>query len=226
MTKRAAKDPVNQPNIEFAELRGAVSLGLLKSREWIEDPRRFLFSQARYKFVSKMLSGRQNVLEIGCGDGFNVPIVMQEVKALTITDFDEEFIKDAIARRPPEYPYDAKVHNFLDGPIDGMFDAAYSLDVLEHIEASAERRFLRNIMKCLSREAVLIVGMPSLESQAYASPGSKAGHINCKTGPDLKSLIGEFFHSVFLFSVNDEVVHTGFHKMAHYIIAMGTHPRP
>ncbi|MGA7480592.1 MAG: SAM-dependent methyltransferase, partial [Bradyrhizobium sp.] len=73
---------------------------------------------------------------------------------------------------------------------------------------------------------VLIVGMPSLESQAYASPGSKAGHINCKTGPDLKSLIGEFFHSVFLFSVNDEVVHTGFHKMAHYIIAMGTHPKP
>jgi 2-polyprenyl-3-methyl-5-hydroxy-6-metoxy-1,4-benzoquinol methylase len=223
MTKRTTKDPVNQPNIEFAELRGAVSLGLLKSREWIEDPRRFLFSQARYKFVSKMLSGRQNVLEIGCGDGFNVPIVMQEVKALTITDFDPEFIKDAIARRPQEYPYVAKVHNFLDGPIDGTFDAAYSLDVLEHIEASAERRFLGNIMKCLSREAVLIVGMPSLESQTYASPGSKAGHINCKTGPDLKSLIGEFFHSVFLFSVNDEVVHTGFHKMAHYIIAMGAH---
>lgn len=225
MTKRTTKDPVNQPNIEFAELRGAVSLGLLKSREWVQDPRRFLFSQARYKFVSKMLSGRQNVLEIGCGDGFNAPIVMQEVKALTITDFDEEFIKDAIARRPPEYPYVAQVHNFLDSPIDGMFDAAYSLDVLEHIEASDERRFLGNIMKCLSPEAVLIVGMPSLESQAYASPGSKAGHINCKTGPDLKSLVGEFFHSVFLFSVNDEVVHTGFHRMAHYIIAMGAHPK-
>ena len=225
MTKRTTKDPVNQPNIEFADLRGAVSLGLLKSREWIEDPRRFLFSQARYKFVSKMLSGRQNVLEIGCGDGFNVPIVMQEVKALTITDFDKEFIKDAIIRRPPEYPYIAKVHNFLDGRIDGTFDAAYSLDVLEHIDASLERQFLGNIMKCLSREAVLIVGMPSLESQTYASPGSKAGHINCKSGPDLKSLIGEFFHSVFLFSVNDEVVHTGFHKMAHYIIAMGVHPK-
>jgi 2-polyprenyl-3-methyl-5-hydroxy-6-metoxy-1,4-benzoquinol methylase len=225
MEKRTTKDPVNQPNIAFAELRGPVSLGLLKSREWIEDPRRFLFSQARYKFVSKMLSGRQNVLEIGCGDGFNVPIVMQEVKALTITDFDEEFIKDAIARQPPEYPYVAKVHNFLDGPIDGTFDAAYSLDVLEHIDASLERQFLGNIMKCLSREAVLIVGMPSLESQAYASPGSKAGHVNCKTGPDLKALVGEFFHSVFLFSVNDEVVHTGFHKMAHYIMAMGVHPK-
>src|SRR3984885_11736133 len=97
MTKRTTRDPVNQPNIEFAELRGAVSLGLLKSREWIADPRRFLFSQARYKFVAKMLSGRQRVLEIGAADGFNAPILLQEVRCLTLTDFDEEFIKDAQA---------------------------------------------------------------------------------------------------------------------------------
>jgi 2-polyprenyl-3-methyl-5-hydroxy-6-metoxy-1,4-benzoquinol methylase len=225
MSKRKTKDPVNQPNIEFAEKRGAVSLGLLKSREWIEDPRRFLFSQARYKFVSKMLAGRQNVLEIGCGDAFNVPIVMQEIKRLTVTDYDEEFIKDAIARVPPEYPYVAKVHNFLVGPIEGTFDAAYSLDVLEHIAANEERRFLGNILKCLTPEAVMLVGMPSLESQAYASPGSKAGHINCKSAPDLKALMGTFFHSVFMFSVNDEVVHTGYHKMAHYIIALAAHPK-
>lgn len=222
---RRTRDPVNQPNIEFAEKRGAVSLGLLKSREWIEDPRRFLFSQARYKFVSKMLSGRQDVLEIGCGDAFNAPIVMQEVKRLTVTDFDEEFIRDAQSRMPPEYPYVARVHNFLDGTIDGRFDAAYSLDVLEHIDAKDERRFLGNIMACLTPDAAMIVGMPSLESQTYASPGSKAGHINCKTAPDLKKLMQEYFHSVFMFSVNDEVVHTGYHKMAHYIIAMAAHPK-
>lgn len=225
MAGRRTKDPVNQPNIEFAEKRGAVSLGLLKSREWIEDPRRFLFSQARYKFVSKMLSGRTSVLEIGCGDAFNAPIVMQEVKKLTVTDYDEEFIKDAAERVPPEYPYVAKVHNFLDGPMPGKFDAAYSLDVLEHIDAKDERRFLSNIMGCLTPEAIMLVGMPSLESQAYASPGSKAGHINCKSAPDLKKLMSEYFNTVFMFSVNDEVVHTGYHKMAHYIIAMCAHRR-
>ena len=39
--------------------------------------------------------------------------------------------------------------------------------------------------------------MPSLESQTFASPGSKAGHINCKTAPDLKKLMGEYYASVF-----------------------------
>jgi 2-polyprenyl-3-methyl-5-hydroxy-6-metoxy-1,4-benzoquinol methylase len=223
MSIRKTKDPVNQPNIEFAERRGAISLGLLKSREWIEDPRRLLFSQSRYKFVSKMLSGRQNVLEIGCGDAFNAPIVMQEVGSLTVTDFDAEFIADASARMPPEYPYQALVHNFLDSPLPGRFDAAFSLDVLEHIDAREEGRFLGNIVASLAPEAVLIIGIPSLESQLYASPGSKAGHINCKTAPDLKKLMEQFFHSVFMFSMNDEVVHTGYHKMAHYIFAVASH---
>ena len=80
-------------------------------------------------------------------------------------------------------------------------------------------------MACLSADAVMILGMPSLESQAYASPGSKAGHINCKTAPDLKALMEQFFHTVFMFSMNDEVVHTGYHKMAHYILAVCSHPR-
>ena len=225
MTRRVMRDPVNQPNVDFAEDRGAISLGLLKSREWIEDPRRLVFSLARYKFVAKMLSGRRSVLEIGCGDAFAAPIVLQEVEQLTVTNFDPAFVEDAAARQQPEYPYDAVVHDFLQQPMGGNFDAAYSLDVLEHIEAGNEDRFLDNIVRSLAADAVLIVGMPTLESQSHASPGSKAGHVNCKSAPDLKQVMEQYFHSVFLFSMNDEVIHTGFHKMAHYVIALCAHRR-
>ncbi len=222
---RRTKDPVNQPNIVFNEERGHVPLGILKSREWMEDPRRMLFSMARYKFVSKMLSGRRQVLEVGCGDGFNAPIVMQEVGHLTITDFCEEFIVDAKRRKPPEWSYDAVVHNFIDGPFDGWFDAAYSLDTLEHIDDGEEDTFIGNICRCLTDDAAFIVGMPSLESQVYASAGSKLGHVNCKTSPDMKALMEKYFKSVFMFSMNDETIHTGYHKMAHYILALCAHPR-
>src|SRR5665213_1394034 len=77
----------------------------------------------------------------------------------------------------------------------------------------------------LAESGVLIVGSPSLESQPYGSPQSKAGHINCKTGSELKRLLERHFKTVFLFSMNDEVVHTGFYPMAHYLLALCCEPK-
>jgi hypothetical protein len=112
------------------------------------------------------------------------------------------------------------VHDILSGPFQSGFDAAYSLDVLEHIPPDKEETYFRNVLASLSETGVLVVGMPSLESQAHASPQSKAGHVNCKTGKDLKRSLERHFHNVFLFSMNDEVIHTGFPPMAHYLIGV------
>jgi 2-polyprenyl-3-methyl-5-hydroxy-6-metoxy-1,4-benzoquinol methylase len=109
----------------------------------------------------------------------------------------------------------------LSGPVDGPFDAAYSLDVIEHIPRADELRFMDNITQSLDNNGVLLIGTPSLQSQAYASPPSKEGHVNCKDHQELKELVRQFFHNVFIFSMNDEVVHTGFYPMAHYLFAMG-----
>jgi hypothetical protein len=37
----------------------------------------------------------------------------------------------------------------------------------------------------------------------------------------MHALLAQSFHNVFVFSMNDEVVHTGFHQMAHYVIGLG-----
>jgi hypothetical protein len=221
MSDDKTQDPVNQPTVQMRDHMGLLRLGILKNLEWFDDPRRFLFSQARYKFVAKMLGGRRGVLEVGCGDAFNAPIVLQEVADLTVTDYDPLFIKDARERATERWPYRAVVHNFLEGPLMEQFSAVYSLDVLEHINAADEVRWMNNICCCLDENAIGIFGMPSLESQQYASPGSKAGHVNCKTSPDFRELIENYFDNVLMFFMNDEVLHTGYHKMAHYIIAVG-----
>jgi hypothetical protein len=72
---------------------------------------------------------------------------------------------------------------------------------------------------------VLIVGTPSIQSQAYAHPASKEGHINCKDEPGLRQLMECCFRNVFMFSMNDEIVHTGFHPMAHYLFALCVGPK-
>ena len=152
-------------------------------------------------------------------------MVKQTVNNLTAIDFDPVFISDAQERHHDDWPIDVRVHNILDGPVDGRFDAAYSIDVIEHIEKEDEDTYLTNILASLDDDGVLIVGTPTLESQTYASPRSVEGHVNCMSAPDLKTLLELHFKSVNVFSMNDEVIHTGFHKMAHYLFAVCSHRR-
>jgi 2-polyprenyl-3-methyl-5-hydroxy-6-metoxy-1,4-benzoquinol methylase len=204
---------------------GRTQLGLMVNESWNQDPRRTLFTLARYKFVAKMFTGKANVLEIGCADAFGTRLVQQEVESITAVDFDPVFIEDANARMNPHWPMTCKVHDMLQGPVEGEFDALYSLDVLEHIEPKDEAFFLKHATASLAVGGVAIIGMPSLESQTYASPQSKEGHVNCKSGKSLKSTLEKYFQNVFIFSMNDEVIHTGYFPMAHYLMALCVGPK-
>lgn len=215
------KEPQYQFEVELARQHGFARFGFMSNQAWREDPKRLLFVLARYKFVGKMLNGKKRVLEVGCADAFGTRLVQQEGCRVTASDFDPLFIEDARARLQADpWECDFRVHNILDGPLAENFDAAYSLDVFEHIPPNEEHRFLRNIALSVAKNGVVIIGSPSLQSQAYASKASREGHINCKDGKDLKRTMEQHFDHVFLFSMNDEVVHTGFHPMAHYLFTL------
>jgi 2-polyprenyl-3-methyl-5-hydroxy-6-metoxy-1,4-benzoquinol methylase len=198
----------------------------MTSWAWYDDPKRLAFTLARYKFVAKMLSGHKRVLEVGCADAFGTRIVCQEVGELTAVDFDQAFVEDVNARMSSKWPFTCLVHDMLAGPVHGQFDGVFALDVLEHIAPKKERTFLDNLTASLAPHGVVIIGMPSLESQAYASELSRAGHVNCKSMPDLKRTMEKYFFNVFMFSMNDEVLHIGYHKMAHYLVALCCGKKP
>lgn len=223
--KAQTKEAQYQVLLELAAREGLQQMGLMSSQVWRDDPRRLVFVLARYKFVAKMFSGLNHVLEVGCADAFGTRIVRQEVKALTAVDFDPVFIEHAKSTINPRWSIECLVHDMMSGPLARGFDGVYAVDVLEHIApGEPERRFVGNLVGSLNTRGVCLLGSPSIHSQAYASPQSKEGHVNCKDAPGLKSLMSEFFHNVFIFSMNDEVVHTGFHPMAHYLWALCCHP--
>lgn len=177
-----------------------------------QDPMHIGFQFARYKFVAKMLAGFENVAEVGAGDGILSVVVARAVGALHVTD---------IFRAPGVHR-----HNMVDGPFADYFDAVYALDVLEHIDPKHEDAFLRNICTSLTAHGTCIIGMPSAESQPFASEGSKAEHVNCKTEPELRETMRRYFRAVYLFGMNDEVLHTGFGPMCHYRFALCNSKRP
>ncbi|MGB0553995.1 MAG: class I SAM-dependent methyltransferase [Alphaproteobacteria bacterium] len=225
MAKRKTKEVQYEDLIDIEERVGRASLGLMSNQVWHEDPKRMVFVLARYKFVARILEGKCSALEIGCADAFGTRIVQQALPRVTAVDFDPIFIEDAKARLHPDWPIDLQVHDILDGPVSGRYDAAYCVDVLEHISLEKEPAFIENIIASIDPTGMAIFGIPSIESQEYASTQSKVGHVNCKSGPELKSLMLRYFHNVMVFSMNDEIVHTGFYPMAHYLFAVCCGPR-
>lgn len=224
-TEERTREPQYQFQLTHDANHGRAKLGVMTSAAWYEDPRRLLFLLSRYKFVAKMLSGKSRVLEVGCGDAFGTRMVLQNVGSICAVDFDPIFVRDVNERMDPRWKFDCKVHDILKSPVTGPFDAAYSLDVLEHIAPSDEDTFITHITQSLAADGILIVGMPSLQSQAYAHPASKEGHVNCKDGETFRSVMLRHFTNVFIFSMNDEVVHTGFFPMAQYLFALCVTPR-
>jgi hypothetical protein len=200
-----------------------VPFGSMAGATFRWSPRRLGMALARYKQAAKMLSGLRTVAEIGCADGFCSRVVSQEVKQLCLHDVDQEWVAQARVVAADFADSVARI-NIVEERLPSLFDGVYLLDVLEHISPDDEQRAFENIRYSLRDHGVCVVGSPSLESQQYARALSREGHVNCKTGDELRTFLEGHFHRVFMFGMNDEVLHTGFLPMCHYLLALCVSP--
>lgn len=212
--------------VEDYQRRGPVPLGPYTSHIWRDDPRHLGFLLARYKFAAKMLRGKKKAVDVGCGDAFGFPVLMQELateyadgSALHGVDMDASVINEN-KQRYAGTPYTFEVADIVKRPLEAKFDAAVSLDVIEHIQWDQESRFVENIALSLQPDGILIVGTPNKTAERYASVYARLAHVNLKTGESLRTSLRPFFENVFIFGMNDEVVHAGYLPMAHYLIAL------
>ena len=207
-----------------------ITLGPWTSFSLLTDPKHVGFVLSRYKFVSKMLSGKSIVLEIGCGDGVGAPIIASTpgVSKVYCLDWDQRNIDGNSSR----YSFLSEKVQFVMHDINEMpydcaekISAAFMIDVIEHVEPKLESRFMENVCDSLSDDAVLITGTPNIFASEWASPQSAAQHINLKSQESLVKLMSRYFQHTFTFAMNDEVLHTGYSKMAHYIWTVSVNPK-
>jgi len=198
-----------------------IPLGPRTSHSLLNDPRHMSFVLSRYKFCARMLEGKGDILEIGCGDAFGSPIVAQVADTLTCIDNDDRLIDDNKGRLVGVGNMSFHTMDMITRIPDRVYDAIYLIDVIEHIDPSVEATFMDNICRCLDVDGILIIGTPNDTAVEYESTFSAARHINRKGHDSLKELVQRHFINSFTFSMNDEVVHTGFYPMAHYLLAMG-----
>lgn len=206
----------------------SITLGPHSSYQWNNFRRHLLFTAARYKFAMKMIGNlyepnKKKILDLGCSDGFGTYYVAEFAKEVLGVDFDEEAIAYAVEANESENIV-FQLDNFL-GKEYGEFDGIVSFDVLEHIYPEHEKEYMDTIMLNLKEDGALVIGTPSLETQKFSKENVAGAHVNVYKGEDLYDMLKQYFYNVYLFTQNDEVIHTGHLRMANYLIAVCAHKK-
>jgi len=203
--------------------REEITLGPYFSFIVRKSPRRLLHLLSYYKFAAKMIGPGKRVLDVGCSEGFGTILLAEQAATCLGVDLDA----DAIAVANASVATESLRFEVMDvlATDAGRFDAVVTLDVIEHIFTENEDAFVARLAGFLEPHGVLVIGTPNITSDQYAGEHTRRGHVNLFSAERLRELGLRHFHNVFLFSANDEIVHTGFTPLAHYLLALCVGPR-
>ncbi|MBF0436081.1 MAG: methyltransferase domain-containing protein [Magnetococcales bacterium] len=179
-----------------------------------------LIRLARYKFVARLIKKSDRLLEVGSGSGLGAMFLAQHCAHVTGLELKVTEVEEAktINKRDNVAFVCA---NLFDYQPEHRFDVVVCLDVIEHLVKEEGVRLVQTMASLLKPSGMLVVGSPSIHSYPYQGPLSQASHVHCYDQPELLALVDTYCTRTLAFSMNDETVHTGFHKLAWYYIVLG-----
>lgn len=205
-----------------------INIGYYTNSEITADIKHFMFRLARYKFAVKMMRYEKavNVLELGCNEAWGALLLKQNIDLCSYTgiDFDNETIDWNKNNLPDNFVFVCDDFFSYGKKTDKKYDLVLALDVIEHIAPKMEDDFCQLFTGALSERGTAIIGTPHVNMMEYASEGSRAGHINMYDQRRLFQTCKRHFNNVYIFNMNDEVVHTGMDAMSCYMFAVCSNP--
>jgi hypothetical protein len=95
----------------------------------------------------------------------------------------------------------------------------------EHLNAEAGAALVQRCARMLKPSGMFILGTPNIHIRDFQSESSRRGHINMFDQNGLRAILEPHFERILLFSMSDEVVHTGHPRAAWYFFALAFVPR-
>lgn len=193
-------------------------LSQLNSYQFLNSPISMVWSLSHYKFASRMIKEKAKILDVGCNGGLGTRLLVENSRYVCGLDADLQAIKSAqknFANTKMRF-----IHSDIFNANLGKFDAVVIFSLINYIKKAALPAFYESIHRNLKPDGICFIGAPNETAAVYSREG-KVGLVNNYSWLRLKAEMERYFKWVFLFSSNDEVIHTGFYPLAHRFIAMG-----
>ena len=151
-----------------------------------------------YVFSEKHING--DVLELGCGEGRGIDIILNKSKSFTAIDKISE-ITERLSLKYPEEKFISSSFPPLNSIEDNSFDTIVSFQVIEHI--SNDKLFIEEIYRILKPGGKALISTPNIKMTLTRNPW----HIREYTSRQLQELAKKVFKKIIMkgISGNDKV---------------------
>lgn len=119
----------------------------------IYDATRWLFLFSRKKAIEKLNLGENDfVIDIACGTGLNIPIILRNTKNISALDFSEEMLKEATKKFPAVKFIHGDACTFLFEKKADKIICTYSLSLIENW-----KEVIKNISRNINENGSLVI---------------------------------------------------------------------
>jgi SAM-dependent methyltransferase len=151
-----------------------------------------------YIFAEKYING--DVLELGCGEGRGIDIILKKSKSFTAIDKISE-VTERLSIKYPEEKFISSSFPPLINIEDNSFDTIVTFQVIEHI--NNDNLFVEEIYRILRPGGKALISTPNIEMTLTRNPW----HIREYTSRQLQDLTAKFFSKITMKGIggNDKI---------------------
>ena len=151
-----------------------------------------------YVFAKKYISG--DVLELGCGEGRGIDIILRKSKSFTAIDKISE-VTERLSRKYPNEKFISSSFPPLKNIEDESFDTLISFQVIEHIKN--DKLFIKEIHRILKPGGKALISTPNINMTLTRNPW----HVREYTSQQLFDLASSNFKNILMKGIygNDKI---------------------
>lgn len=151
-----------------------------------------------YVFAEKYISG--DVLELGCGEGRGIDIILKRSKSFTAIDKISE-VTERLSRKYPNEKFISSSFPPLKNIENESFDTLISFQVIEHIKN--DKLFIKEIHRILKPGGKALISTPNISMTLTRNPW----HVREYTSQQLFDLVSKNFKKIIMKGIygNDKI---------------------
>jgi len=147
----------------------------------------------RYVFARHVAAGK-TVLDVATGDGYGAALLSSIAKFVCGVDIDQSSVRNASAKysRSANLAFVQADASALPFP-DGTFDLIASFETIEHIDAPAQARMLKEFQRILVPDGLLLISSPNKKVYSDAREFVNEFHVHELYRDELQALLAPLF---------------------------------